>query len=250
MSLSRWKMMAGVLGVSLGGLAAMAGQCPREQADQGQPPANGNPGGERPRIRTDDPPPAPTPESPKPVSVPAVLPVIPASGTVPVPPPPTDPLIPATPIVPSNLPVKPPIGGGAEKPARLMRSRRSHHQQSAPGLPLLRRCTISLRICRTQSPTRSASPPLVLHRHSVPLLQPRNTASCSASARASRVFEVKHRRRPGAEGRLREGGHQVAGEGPRASSVKAGGKVRFAGLRRGGHLRRAERSWPAPARSP
>jgi hypothetical protein len=32
MSFSRWKLMAGVLGVSLGGLAALAGQCPKSDA--------------------------------------------------------------------------------------------------------------------------------------------------------------------------------------------------------------------------
>ena len=32
MTISRWKVMAGVLGVSLGGLAAIAGQCPKPDA--------------------------------------------------------------------------------------------------------------------------------------------------------------------------------------------------------------------------
>jgi len=38
MLLSRWKMMAGVLGVSLGGLVAMAGQCPKSEPTKGNPP--------------------------------------------------------------------------------------------------------------------------------------------------------------------------------------------------------------------
>src|SRR5207253_337401 len=36
MAISRWKVMAGVLGVSLGGLAAIAGQCPRSDGTQTQ----------------------------------------------------------------------------------------------------------------------------------------------------------------------------------------------------------------------
>ena len=38
MSLSRWKMMAGVLGVSIGGLAAAASQCPKLDKTKGRSP--------------------------------------------------------------------------------------------------------------------------------------------------------------------------------------------------------------------
>jgi hypothetical protein len=62
MSISRWKIMAGVLGVSLGGIAAIAGQCPRSEEPRTQ--------------RTDD--------SPLVVEAPKVPPA--GAGTKPTPP--------------------------------------------------------------------------------------------------------------------------------------------------------------------
>ena len=41
MSLSRWKLMAGVLGVSIGGLAAAASQCPKFDKSKGRSPVRG-----------------------------------------------------------------------------------------------------------------------------------------------------------------------------------------------------------------
>lgn len=122
MSLSRWKMMAGVLGVSLGGLAAMAGQCPKNEPMKGNPPPMEIPVASAPAAAPMIPPPAPSlpplpsAEPTRPSSAPPVLPVIPASGTVPVPPP-ADPLIPVTPTAPSSLPVTPPVTGSADKPS-------------------------------------------------------------------------------------------------------------------------------------
>lgn len=105
MLLSRWKMMAGVLGVSLGGLVAFAGPCPKTDPTKGLDP-------------TDVPataaamPPAKLPAIPNPpATIPPSLPVIPASGTLPalpdsgpvLPPPSTPP----APPLPSAVPPAP-----------------------------------------------------------------------------------------------------------------------------------------------
>lgn len=83
MSISRWKVMAGVLGVSLGGLAAIAGQCPRSDGTKTQRTDDAPLTAEAPKV-----PPAgagtkPTPPS---IELPAapgglVLPTLPTAGT-------------------------------------------------------------------------------------------------------------------------------------------------------------------------
>ena len=50
MTMSRWKVMAGVLGVSLGGLAAVAGPCPKPSPTQTSRAADGPVAGETPKV--------------------------------------------------------------------------------------------------------------------------------------------------------------------------------------------------------
>ena len=78
MFLTRWKMMAGLLAVSLGGLAAMAGPCTKDDKVPRRPTcgfgarinaSDATPG--RPSL-----PPIPAPESTKAPAVPPMLPVI------------------------------------------------------------------------------------------------------------------------------------------------------------------------------
>lgn len=117
--LSRWKLMAGILGVSLGGLAAAASQCPKFDRSKGRseeapaakaepklPPAGApsapptppkleipappqlTPGGSTPPVTLDlpklpDAPPAPTGLPPIPQKSEPATPVIPTAGTAP-----------------------------------------------------------------------------------------------------------------------------------------------------------------------
>ena len=113
MLLSRWKMMAGILGVSLGGLAAMAGQCSKTD------PVKSAAALDIPVVSTSASapvvppastiPPIPAPEPMKPMSLPAAPVVVPASGTIPVPPPASEPVIPATTPLPQSAPTVPPM---------------------------------------------------------------------------------------------------------------------------------------------
>ncbi len=102
MTISRYKIMAGILGVSIGGLAAVAGQCPRPTTHRSDAPP-GDPkvpnAGSKPSMlpavpSIDLPPPAATPASPVGVDLPA-LPV------------PSLPAVPAS--TPSKLPELPPV---------------------------------------------------------------------------------------------------------------------------------------------
>jgi hypothetical protein len=102
MTLSRWKMVAGVLGLSLGGLAAVGAQCPKTDASKGSkssdmpmlpdmpaakaPPAPAAPPAPIPAPLPDLPvmPQVKTPEAKLPeVKLPDAPPVIPASGLEP-----------------------------------------------------------------------------------------------------------------------------------------------------------------------
>lgn len=89
MSFSRWKLMAGVLGVSLGGLAAVAGQCPKNDKTARQ-----------------------VPDLPTKVEAP-MIPVVPPAGTGPAAPMPPAPSLPtpSAPTVPqpAELPGLPPL---------------------------------------------------------------------------------------------------------------------------------------------
>lgn len=93
MTISRYKIMAGILGVSIGGLAAIAGQCPRPDTphrsgdgppgDPKMPSAGMKPSGipSIPSAPLDIPPPSPT--SPATVDLPS-LPPLPTAPTTPV----------------------------------------------------------------------------------------------------------------------------------------------------------------------
>ncbi len=78
MSLSRWKMMAGVLGVSIGGLAAAASQCPKFDKSKGRQ-------AETPVAFADTPkvPPAGAPSAP--ATTPPAVPLPPAVPPMPLP---------------------------------------------------------------------------------------------------------------------------------------------------------------------
>src|SRR5207244_10211248 len=100
MTVSRWKVMAGVLGVSIGGLAAIAGQCPRpgeartHRADEKPadgpkvvPPAGGGPAAPAlppievpPAGPANGLPPLPGP-APTPAADPLKLPAVPPPGS-------------------------------------------------------------------------------------------------------------------------------------------------------------------------
>lgn len=107
MSFSRWKMMAGVLGVSLGGLAAVSGQCPK-------PDANRSAGSSTEvAMRLDSPtipPPPPVNSAPPPTVPTPPVPAVPPAAELPaLPPPPTEPTTkpdksPSTPATPPILP--------------------------------------------------------------------------------------------------------------------------------------------------
>jgi hypothetical protein len=115
MSSSRWKMMAGILVMSLGGLAAMAGQCPKSEPTKGSTPPE-VPVASAPVLL----PPVPMLEPTKPATIPPAPPVVQASGTLPVPPQlslPMVPAIPTTPPAPASLPPAPPKAVPVEKPA-------------------------------------------------------------------------------------------------------------------------------------
>ena len=96
MSLSRWKMMAGVLGVSIGGLAAAASQCPKLDTSKGRSP-------EEPVAKADAPklPPAGAPS----VAPTLDLPPVPAGLVVPAAPN----LVPAGPTPPAASGMLPPL---------------------------------------------------------------------------------------------------------------------------------------------
>ena len=110
MTLSRWKMMAVGLGVSLGGLAAIAGQCPKTDSTKGSPtaaapaldlpviPASASAPGSAPKVM----PPAPPASAPLPE-----LPPLP-TGTIPAAPPAAEPeKKPDTPVSSPALPPTP-----------------------------------------------------------------------------------------------------------------------------------------------
>lgn len=117
MSMNRWKVMAGVLGVSLGGLAAFAGQCPKPDATRSRaadPPA---PTAEWPKAQAVKPAGSGPTVPPLPVEVPppAVptfdLPALPTPSAKPADPPPAPILLaPTTPaaVAPPVLDVPPP----------------------------------------------------------------------------------------------------------------------------------------------
>jgi len=148
MFLSRWKLMAGVLGVSLGGLAAVTGQCPKsDSAKQTRRQSELPNGFEIPTI-----PPAPSagspsakpttaplpsslplpaaPALPAPVELPpappaAELPSLPVPVSAPLPakvpaPPLSTPAIPASPVIPASgtetKPLLPPTADPMTKP--------------------------------------------------------------------------------------------------------------------------------------
>lgn len=146
MSVSRWKVMAGVLGISMGGLAAIAGQCPkpgehktqrtddRAEAPKVLPPAGSGrvtvpSPPELPSLPTPAnvdqvklprvPPPSSAPTAPSPVltlPAPYIAPVVPVAGTAPANPPVVAPTSP-TPIEFTKPPMTPPaVVTGPEVP--------------------------------------------------------------------------------------------------------------------------------------
>ncbi len=145
MLLSRWKLMAGVLGVSLGGLAAVTGQCPKVDSSkstrrQAEPvpafdipmlptvPSGGTPSQKLPAaptlpapVSTPSLPPAPTTELPPAPPV-ADLPSLPAPVKTPeLPKPSALPSAPPSPVIPASgtdvKPLLPPPGPAPAEPA-------------------------------------------------------------------------------------------------------------------------------------
>lgn len=103
MIVSRWKVMAGVIGVSIGGLAAIAGQCPRPGETSRRAEETLVAAAEAPKV-----PPAGVPAKPTPP--PAVeLPPPPVTADVPA--------IPAAPVKPLDVPPAKPAAKPAELPA-------------------------------------------------------------------------------------------------------------------------------------
>jgi hypothetical protein len=91
MSLSRWKLMAGVLGVSIGGLAAAASQCPKFDTSKGRSP-------EAPVAKAEPKVPPAGPASPTAPTAPTTGPAVPPAPELPpLPTPNTGPGIPAPP---------------------------------------------------------------------------------------------------------------------------------------------------------
>ncbi|MDB5310094.1 MAG: hypothetical protein JWO38_4296 [Gemmataceae bacterium] len=116
MTISRWKVMAGVLGVSLGGLAAIAGQCPKPDAMKTQRAADPLATAEAPKVSPGGSGPSAKPTGPvvPPLDLPvpaADLPSLPASPAVgpapklPAVPPPS--VTPGQPAKPADLPALP-----------------------------------------------------------------------------------------------------------------------------------------------
>jgi hypothetical protein len=124
MSLSRWKLMAGVLGVSLGGLAAVAGPCPKTEVKksvsrQSEPPIPlevpvipALPSGGAPDLKL------PAPASPEAPAMPPALPAPPAAELPVLPPPATIPTPAAAPAKPDK-PVAKPAENAGSKPQLL-----------------------------------------------------------------------------------------------------------------------------------
>jgi len=92
MIVSRWKVMAGVIGVSVGGLAAIAGQCPRPGETNRRAEETLFAAAEAPKV----PPAGGAPARPTP------------PPAVELPPPPITADVPAVPAIPAAAPVKPP----------------------------------------------------------------------------------------------------------------------------------------------
>jgi hypothetical protein len=105
MSWSRWKMMAGVLSVSLGGLATVAGQCPKPDANKGNKfPAEMPISADLPMapVAPAAPPPGPMPKTPPVPSGPSIP--VPAADL------PPGPMIPTGPTIPTlGSPALPPV---------------------------------------------------------------------------------------------------------------------------------------------
>ncbi|AMV22791.1 hypothetical protein VT84_00165 [Gemmata sp. SH-PL17] len=117
MSLSRWKLMAGVLGVSIGGLAAAASQCPKLDKSKGRQPEELLAFADTVKL-----PPAGAPSEPTAPSLPVPGPAVPPAPDLPKLPgtPPTDsgkaPAV--VPSGPASIPDFPPPPSPEPKPAK------------------------------------------------------------------------------------------------------------------------------------
>lgn len=126
MTITRWKVMAGVLGVSLGGLAAIAGQCPKpdlgkthrsdDKTDKANAPKVVPPAGSGPTIELPGTPagglpplPSPAPAMPEPLKLPVVPPPVSDAPTLP-------PLPAAPKVEAANPPAILPLPGPANAP--------------------------------------------------------------------------------------------------------------------------------------
>lgn len=222
MILSRWKMMAGVLGASLGGLATVGGQCPKTDESKGTPTIDIPVAAVSQSVAVPPPPGLLTPahEPTKSASLPPSLPVIPVSGTMPPPlpePATTPPPIPTTPPVPVEPPASqtPPPALPVEPPAI--------PATSAPKLVL---------------PEPAAAPAITR----VEATQPAPAAAAAAAAVASKyrillrmgegepTFEVRSEEHLLLKVVCEKVDVKSPEKGPGLSSVKAIGKVRFAGF--------------------
>jgi hypothetical protein len=246
MFLTRWKLMAGVLAVSLGGLAAMAGQCTKSEPTKGAPPPPPEmPTASAPSSTPVMPPPAapslppiPAPESTKAPVAPPVLPVIQAGGLPPVPSGP--------PNVPIETPSVPPIVSQPEPmiPATDLRQFLPSPSTSAPTPPAAPSPSASNLV--TPPMNVPADPLLVDTAPSAPVYFVKPAASAPAHA-ATAAVQAKYRilLRVG-EGEpifeVRSGDDLILKvvcekvdvkspeKGQGLSAVKAYGKVRFAGF--------------------
>ena len=245
MFLTRWKMMAGVLGVSLGGLAAMAGQCTKSDPAKGAPPSPEMPTTSAPAVAPVMPPPTVPSLPPIPAAdsskAPAVLPVIPASGMMLPMAPPAGSTVP--PVLPVELPAPPAPMVGKPEPMS--------PKADLPGVPLSG-ATIPAPVV-TPSASSAASPPMSIPAD--PLIEtpppapttitksvaaapaPAATAPAHAKYRflprvgeGAPIFEV----RSGDDLMLKVVCEKVDVKSPEKghglSSVRAAGKVRFAGF--------------------
>jgi hypothetical protein len=185
MLLSRWKMVAGVLGVSLGGLATVAGQCPKSDADKGSKPievaiATQVPAGPtipdaaptipvspaRPTPPTDllPPVPGPVPAAPAPMIEPPAANMVPPTLPAPVGVPAVA-TAPATPPVPAPAPSKakpqlppekgPVIPASGTAPQAAPAAPSADPLASGPAIP-----PSSIEVAKPTTPTTPSSPPI------------------------------------------------------------------------------------------
>jgi hypothetical protein len=245
MILTRWKMMAGVLAVSLGGLAAMAGQCTKSEPTKGGTPPDtptaSAPAAKPAALPMMTPPvmptlpPIPAAEPMKPSELPPPPAVLPVSGTLPAVPPAGSTIPPP---LPDALPTPPTPMGNTSEPMtpRTDLPLLPQSGSSAPSLPAF-----------MPRPTNTPSPPMNLPADPQVDTAPPAPMNLVKPATAVAAVQAKYRilLRVG-EGEplfeVRSADHLILKvvcekvdvkspeKGQGLSAVKAAGKVRFAGF--------------------